>query len=55
MKGGGDGDGDGDGDSKFRDPSECQVHLMVMLISDNKINRDSRDIILSTGSVISGV
>ena len=55
MKGGGDGDGDSDGDSEFRDPSECQVHLLVMLISDNKINCDSRDIILSTGSVISDV
>jgi len=58
MKGGGDGDGDGDGDSdgdsEFRDPSECQVNLLVMLISDNKINGDSRDIILSTESVISG-
>jgi len=53
MKGGG--DGDGDGDSEFRDPSECQVHLLVMLISDNKINGDSKDMILSTGSVISDV
>ena len=66
MKGGGDdghedGDGDGDGDrdgdsdSEFRDLSECQVHLLVVLISDKKINGDSRDIILSTGFVIPSV
>ena len=57
MKGGGDcdSDGDSDGDSEYRDPSECQVHLLVMLISGNKINGDSRDIILSTWFVISDV
>ena len=59
IKGGGDdghedgnGGGDSDSDSEFRDSSEYQVHLLVVLISDNKINGDSRDIILSTGSVI---
>ena len=28
------GDDDSDGDSEFRDPSECQVHLLIVLISD---------------------
>ena len=45
--GGSDGGSDSDGDSKFRNPSECQVHLLVMLISDNKTNNDNRDTILS--------
>ena len=54
--GGGDSDSDSNSDSdsgsEFRDSSEYQVHLLVVLISDNKINGDNRDIILSTGSVI---
>ena len=50
-----DSDSDSDNDSEFCDPSECQVNLLVALISDNKINGDSRDVILSTGSVIPGV
>ena len=55
--GGGDGDSDSDGvnDSAFHDPSECQVHLLVIMINDNKTNGDTRDVILSIGSVISGV
>ena len=29
-------DSDSDSDSECCDPSECQVHLLVVLISDNK-------------------
>jgi len=47
-----DGGSDSDGDSEFRNLSECQVHLLVMLISDNKTNGDSSDMILSTGAEI---
>ena len=54
----GDGDGDSDsdsyGDSGVRNPSKCQMHLLVVLIRDQK-NGDSRDMILSTGAVIVGV
>ena len=58
MKGGGDSDSDSnggsdsDGKSEFRNPSECQVYLLVMLISDNKTNGDSMGVILSTGAEI---
>ena len=55
MKGGGDdGDSDSDCDSKFRDPSKWKVRLLIVLISDKKTNGNSRDMILSKGSVISG-
>ena len=49
-----DSDSDSYGDSGVRNPSKCQMHLLVVLIRDQK-NGDSRDMILSTGAVIVGV